>query len=63
MKRELLKFSEIDEFPNASSKIFVLIMCRANCVDCDWPKNFSNSFDVSVFPDPNSPAIMIDCGF
>lgn len=60
MKRELFKFSAVEEFPNASNKIFALSICSENCTDTDPAKKFKRCFDVSVFPDAVSPDIMID---
>lgn len=63
IKRELLKFSFVEEFPKASNKTFELIICSANFVDTEPHKNFNKCLVVSVFPDPVSPEIMIDWEF
>lgn len=60
MNRELFKFPAVEEFPNASNKIFAFSICSANCVDTDPAKKFKRCFEVSVFPDAVSPEIMID---
>lgn len=62
MKRELLAFLMVGELPNDSSKILALIICCAKTMEFDPQKYFKNIFDVSVFPDPDSPEIMMDWG-
>lgn len=62
MKRELLGFSVVEEFPKDSRRTFAPIICCASCADFDPQKNFSRIFEVSVLPEPDSPAMTIDCG-
>lgn len=62
MKRELFVFSVVEEFPKNSRSTFVSMICFASCMEFDPQKNFNKNFDVSVLPDPESPAIIIDCG-
>lgn len=52
------------EFPNASNKTFALGIIPANDVDTAVvsEKNFNRFFVVSVFPEPVTPFIIIDCG-
>lgn len=50
------------EFPKDSSKILALIIFCANNMDFEPQKYFKNILDVSVFPEPDSPEIMIDRG-
>ena len=38
-----------------------MIFC-ASCLDFDPQKNFNKNFEVSVLPEPDSPAMTIDCG-
>lgn len=60
MKRELLQFSIVQEFPNASSRTVALSICSVNCSDFNPQKNFKRYLVVSVFPDPLSPEITTD---
>lgn len=62
MKRELLEFSIVDEFPKDSRSTFASIISLVNSVAFDPQKNFNNNFEVSVLPEPDSPLITIDCG-
>lgn len=59
MKRELLKLSSMQQFPNDSNTIFASIISGASIVSGPH-KNFTRCFVASVFPDPDSPPMMID---
>lgn len=63
MKRELFAFSVVRELPKASNNTFASIISCANFEELVLKKYFRISFDVSVFPAPDSPEIIIDCGF
>lgn len=60
MKRELLSFSDVLEFPNASNKTFASGILLANDVCAVPEKNFNRFFVFSVFPEPVTPRITID---
>lgn len=62
IKRELLEFRTVEEFPKDSKRTFASMICCATWVDFESQKNFSKNFDVSVLPEPDSPAMTIECG-
>lgn len=51
----------MQQFPNDSRITFALIISVPIFVDSDPHKNLRTCFVASVFPEPDSPPIIIDC--